>query len=145
VVRNGARARDGRGIVGLLPRAMVVVKACLCLAHAGFKPPSSGNGRGGLPAWDPPPDASTGLEAQKAAWAPIGQTPRLRRMSQRRELSTVIGLTLTGKRDKRHVEHALGAPDSLVALRPCQRHRAGPMSIIIWDRLHAHRAVLVKA
>jgi hypothetical protein len=37
-------------------------------------------------------------------WAPIGQTPILRRISKRRELSTVIGLTLFGKIDKRHFE-----------------------------------------
>ncbi len=76
-------------------------------------------------------------------WAPIGQTPILRRMSKRREWSTVIGLTLTGKIYKRHVAHAIGATDILVALRHFQRHIAGPM-IIIWDRLTAHRAVLVK-
>ena len=76
-------------------------------------------------------------------WAPIGHTPILRRMSKRRELSTVIGLTLTGKIYKRHFEHAIGAVDVLVALRHFQRHLAGPM-IIIWDRLNAHRAVLVK-
>jgi transposase len=34
-------------------------------------------------------------------WAPIGHTPILRRMSKRREWSTVIGLTLTGKIYKR--------------------------------------------
>jgi hypothetical protein len=77
-------------------------------------------------------------------WAPIGHAPILRRMRTRRELSTVIGLTLTGTIDKRHVAHAIGATDILVALRHCQRHITGPMSII-WDRLHAHRAVLVKA
>jgi hypothetical protein len=64
-------------------------------------------------------------------------------VSERRELSTVIGLTLTGKIYKRHVEPAIGAADILVALRHFQRHIAGPM-IIIWDRLNAPRAVLVK-
>jgi transposase len=76
-------------------------------------------------------------------WAPRGQTPVLRRMSKRRELSTVIGLTLSGKIYKRHFEHAIGAGEILEALRHFQRHLPGPM-IIIWDRLNAHRAVIVK-
>ena len=41
-------------------------------------------------------------------WAPMGQTPILRRISKRRELSTVIGLTLSGKLYKRHFEHPSG-------------------------------------
>jgi transposase len=64
-------------------------------------------------------------------------------VSTRRELSTVIGLTLAGKIDTRHVEHRISATDLLVALRHFQRYIAGPM-IIIWDRLHAHRAVIVR-
>ena len=76
-------------------------------------------------------------------WAPRGHTPILRRVSKRRELSTVIGLTLSGKIYKRHFEHASGGADILVALRHFQRYIAGPM-IIIWDRLNAHRAVLVQ-
>jgi hypothetical protein len=76
-------------------------------------------------------------------WAPIGHTPILRRMSTCREWSTVIGLTRTGTIDTRHVAHAIGATDILVALRHFHRHMVGPM-IIIWDRLTAHRAVLVK-
>ena len=76
-------------------------------------------------------------------WAPVGQPPMLRRMSKRRELSTGIGLTLTGKSYKRHFERARGAPDILVARRHCQRPIAGPMRII-WERLNAHRAGRVK-
>jgi hypothetical protein len=76
-------------------------------------------------------------------WAPTGQTPILRRVSKRRELSTVIGLTLSGKLYKRHFEHAIGATDVLVALRHFQRHICRPM-IIIGDRLNAHRAIIVQ-
>jgi transposase len=76
-------------------------------------------------------------------WAPRGQTPILRRVSQRRELSTVIGLTWSGKIDKRHFAHAIGATDMLVALQHFQRHISRPM-IIIWDRFNAHRAVIVQ-
>jgi transposase len=76
-------------------------------------------------------------------WAPRGQTPVLRRVSKRRELSTVLGLTLSGKIYKRHFAHAIGAADMLVALQHLQRHIPGPM-IIVWDRFSAHRAVIVK-
>jgi transposase len=76
-------------------------------------------------------------------WAPKGQTPILQRVSKRRELSTVIGLTLAGKIYKRHFEHSISATAILIALRHFQRYIAGPM-IIIWDRLHAHRAVIVR-
>lgn len=76
-------------------------------------------------------------------WAPQGQTPILRRVSKRRELSTVIGLTLSGRIDKRHVAHAICGDDRLVTLRHFQRHVPGPL-IMIWDRLNAHRAAVVK-
>jgi transposase-like protein len=64
-------------------------------------------------------------------------------VSMRRELSTVIGLMLFGKMDTRHVEHAIGATDILVALKHFLRHISRPM-ILIWDRLIAHRAVIVQ-
>jgi transposase len=64
-------------------------------------------------------------------------------VSKRRELSTVIGLTLFGKIYKRHFEHAIGATEILVALKHFQRHISRPM-ILIWDRLIAHRAVIVQ-
>jgi hypothetical protein len=76
-------------------------------------------------------------------WAPRGQTPILRRVSKRREWSTVIGLTWSGKIYKRHVAPPIGATDMLVALQHFQRHISRPM-IIIWDRLNAHRAVIVQ-
>ena len=55
----------------------------------------------------------------------------------------MIALTLSGKIYKRHFEHAIGATDILIALRHFQQHISGPM-IIIWDRLNAHRAVIVQ-
>ena len=54
-----------------------------------------------------------------------------------------MALTWSGQIDTRHVEHAIGATDSLIALRHFQRFSARPM-IVIWDRLHAHRAVIVQ-
>jgi hypothetical protein len=64
-------------------------------------------------------------------------------VSKRRELSTVIALTLSGKLYKRHFEHPIGATDILVALQHFQRYISRPM-IIIWDRLNAHRATIVQ-
>ena len=76
-------------------------------------------------------------------WAPIGRTPVLRRVSKRRALSTVIGLTLSGRIYKRHFAHAICGDDMVRTLRHFQRHIPGPL-IIIWDRLNAHRATVVK-
>jgi transposase len=76
-------------------------------------------------------------------WAPMGQTPILQRVSKRRELSTVIGLTLSGRIDKRHFAHAICGEDMVLTLRHFQRHVPGPL-IITWDRLNAHRARVVK-
>jgi transposase len=76
-------------------------------------------------------------------WAPKGQTPALRRICQRRELSTVIGVTLSGRIYKRHFAHAIGGEDIVLTLRHFQQHVPGPL-VIIWDRLHAHRAKVVK-
>ena len=55
----------------------------------------------------------------------------------------MIGLTLSCKIYRRHFEHAIVATDILMALRHFQRHISRPM-IIIWDRLNAHRAVIVQ-
>jgi transposase len=55
----------------------------------------------------------------------------------------VIGLTLSGRLDKRHFEHAIRGDAVVITLRHCQRHIPGPLSMI-WDRLNAHRAVVVK-
>jgi transposase len=72
----------------------------------------------------------------------MGHTPVLRRVSQRRALSTVIGLTLSGRLYKRHFAHAIGGEDMVITLRHFQRHVPGPL-IISWDRLNAHRAMVV--
>lgn len=76
-------------------------------------------------------------------WAPMGQTPVRRRVSKRRALSTVVALSLSGKIDKRHFEQAIGGAEIVVALRHFQRPIPGPL-ILIWDRLSAHRATVVK-
>ena len=55
----------------------------------------------------------------------------MRRLSKRRELSTAIALTLSGRIFKRHVPQAIGGTDMVVALQHFRRHRPGPM-IVIW-------------
>lgn len=76
-------------------------------------------------------------------WAPKGQTPVLRRTSQRRALSTVAALTTSGQLLKRHFHRGVHGEDVVVALRHFRRHTAGPL-IIVWDRLSAHRAACVQ-
>ncbi len=76
-------------------------------------------------------------------WAPIGQTPILRRVSKRRALSTAIGLTLSGRIYKRHFDPAICGDDMVATLRHLQRDVPGPL-ILVWDRLSAHRATVVK-
>ncbi len=78
------------------------------------------------------------LAPTATTWAPKGQTPVLRRVSQRRVLSSVVALTTSGKLFKRHFRHAVRGSDILVALRHFRRHLPGPL-IIVWDRLSAHR------
>ena len=83
------------------------------------------------------------LSATAHTWAPQGQTPVLRRVSQRRVLSTVVALTTSGKLFKRHFGRAVRGEDVLVALRHFRRHLPGPL-IIVWDLLSAHRAKCVQ-
>jgi hypothetical protein len=73
----------------------------------------------------------------------MGHTPVLRRVSKRRELSTVIGLTLSGHIYNRHFEYAICGDDIVLTLRHFQHYIPGRF-IIIWDRLNAHRATGVK-
>jgi hypothetical protein len=67
----------------------------------------------------------------------------LRRLSKRRELSTAIALTLSGRIFKRHFPQARGGTEMVVALQHVQRHLPGPM-IVIWDRATTPRALVVK-
>jgi len=76
--------------------------------------------------------------------APRGHTPVLRRVSTRRALSTVIGLTLSGRLDQRHCAQAMRGEDMVTTLRHFQPHMPGPLSSI-WDRRNAHRARVVPA
>ncbi len=76
-------------------------------------------------------------------WAPKGRTPVSRRVSKRRQVSTAIGLTASGRIYKRHFDHAIHGEDMVVLLEHLRRRVGGPM-ILIWDRLQAHRSSVVK-
>lgn len=77
-------------------------------------------------------------------WAPRGRTPVLRRMSKRRQLSTAVAFTLSGRIYKRNFNHAICGTDFVVFLRHLQRWVPGPL-LLIWDRLQVHRRAAVKS
>ena len=77
-------------------------------------------------------------------WAPKGRTPVLRRVSKRRQVSTAIGLTLSGRIYKKHFDHAIHGADLVGLLRHLRSRVRGPM-ILIWDRLQVHRSKPVKS
>ena len=83
------------------------------------------------------------LEPLGHTWAPRGHPPILRRVTrQRRELSTAVGLTLSGKIYKCHFEHSIKGPDIITALQHIQRHVRG-RTVLVWDRAPTHKACTV--
>jgi transposase len=77
-------------------------------------------------------------------WAPTGQTPILRRVARRRELSTIAAVTISGKVFKRTYRHTVRGAQVVAMLRHLDRHIPGK-KVIVWDRLNTHRAAVVKA
>ena len=89
----------------------------------------------------------TGFSYQLRAdttWAPRGQTPVQKRVSKRRQVSTAIGLTISGQVFKKHFDHAIHGEDTVAHLEHLRRRITGPM-IIVWDGLQVHRSGPVKA
>lgn len=74
----------------------------------------------------------------RQTWAPTGQPPVLRRVSQRREVSSIIAITPGGRLAARHVPGAVHGPDVVRALRHFQ-HVFGRRLLIVWDRATPHR------
>lgn len=73
-------------------------------------------------------------------WAPRGKRPTLRRVeSERRGLSTAVGLTLSGKIYKRHFHGSMKSTQVVQTLQHLQRHVASPF-IVIWDRASIHKS-----
>jgi transposase len=78
-----------------------------------------------------------------STWAPRGRTPTLRRVgSQRRELSTIVGLSLSGRIHKQHFTKAISAEDVVMFLMHLlQQHRQ--RLLVVMDRAGIHTAGLV--
>jgi len=84
-------------------------------------------------------------ESVSFTWAPRGKTPQLKRIGKyRRETSTMVGLTFSGKIYKRHFDGSVNSEKLLVGLEHLRRHIKDPF-IMIWDRSSTHRAKVVKA
>ena len=81
-------------------------------------------------------------------WAPVGRPPVLRRLSQRREVSSIAALvaplTEPARLYARHFPGSIHGEQVIVALRAFRRRIGRPL-VIIWDGLPAHRAAPVRA
>ncbi len=77
-------------------------------------------------------------ETLDTTWAPRGQRPMLRRVeSERRGLSTAVGLTLSGKIYKRHFEGGMRSEEVIQALEHLL-HFLPDGFVLIWDRASIH-------
>lgn len=72
-------------------------------------------------------------------WAPVARTPRLRRLSNRREQSTIVGLTATGRVFKLHYPHPIRGEQVVPFLRHLRRRLSGSL-LVGWDRARILRA-----
>jgi transposase len=81
-------------------------------------------------------------------WAPKGQPPVLKRLSQRREVSSVVALVapLDGppRLYARHFTGSIRGAQVIEALRAFRR-RIGQPLLVLWDHLPAHQAKPVQA
>ncbi|MGE6758776.1 transposase [Corallococcus interemptor] len=81
-------------------------------------------------------------------WAPVGRPPELRRVSMRREVSSVVALVAPSKRGEarlyaRHFEGSVHGAQVVAALRHFRRKVGHPL-VVVWDRLGAHHSNEVK-
>jgi transposase len=72
-------------------------------------------------------------------WARRGLTPVLRRLSKRREVSSVVAITPDGRLYARHFRTSVSSRTVILALRYFRRQIGTPL-LVIWDRLNAHRS-----
>ena len=73
------------------------------------------------------------------AWARRGATPLLRRVSKRREVSSIVAVTPDGRLYARHFRGSISSRRVILALRHFRRKVGAPL-LVVWDRLNAHRA-----
>lgn len=78
-------------------------------------------------------------------WAPRGKTPILKRVGRyRRELSTIAGLTLSGRIYKRHFRHTIRGEHVIQGLKHIRSHVRTPCVIVVLDRSKPHRSKCVE-
>ena len=63
----------------------------------------------------------------------------LRRVSKRREVSSIVAVTPDGRLYARHFRGSISSQRVILALRHFRRKVGGPL-FVVWDRLNAHRA-----
>jgi DDE superfamily endonuclease len=63
----------------------------------------------------------------------------LRRVSKRREVSSIVAVTPDGRLYARHVRGSVSSETVILALRHFRRKLGAPL-LVVWDRLNAHRA-----
>jgi transposase len=66
-------------------------------------------------------------------------TPVLRRVSKRREVSSVVAITPDGRLYARHFRTSVSSRTVILALRYFRQKIATPL-LVVWDRLNAHRS-----
>jgi transposase len=80
-------------------------------------------------------------------WAPRGQPPLRRRVSQRRQVSSIVALVAPqggpARLYARHFPGSIPGEQVLIALRYFRR-RIGCGLVVVWDHLPAHHAKLVQ-
>ena len=77
-------------------------------------------------------------------WAPKGKRPVLRRVtSERRGVSTAVGLTLSGRIYKRHFKGGMKSAQAIQALQHLQTHLSGRF-VLIWDGAPIHKSRATK-
>jgi hypothetical protein len=82
-------------------------------------------------------------------WAPAGRPPVLRRVSKRREVSSIVVVTapLDGRPARLYARHFVGTITiaRLLTTLPYFRRRIGRPLSLVWDRLNAHVAGRTRA
>jgi transposase len=77
-------------------------------------------------------------------WARRGLTPVLRRVSKRREVSSIVAITPDGRLYARHFRTSISSETVISALRFFRRKVGTPL-LVVWDRLNAHRSQVTTA
>lgn len=86
----------------------------------------------------------------RRTWAPRGQTPTLaQRTRSHRKVSAIAALTLAPRRRRVGLYFALRADANLTAEDIVQflrhlRHQLQRPLVVVWDRLRAHRGLMVQ-